>query len=461
MNILSLFDGISCGQVALSRAKIKYKNYFASEIDKYAIEITQKNFPNTEQLGSVENVCADFLPHIDLLIGGSPCQNLSIAGDRKGLKGSKSKLFWEYLRVLNECDPTFFILENVASMKKVDRDIITEELGVEPIMINSALVSAQQRKRLYWTNLPVDNPVDKGVYLQDILEKQPVDKKYSIDTSRYNINIKKCLENKKEQFILTESRTEEAKKIRKEHRERHGKDFSPRRAKELVPRGDDKANCLMTSLNKEHLVFNKPDRVGQIGKGGQRIYSTKGKSVALSALGGGQGGNTGLYAMNGAAIRGRNLNNGSKTTQCLEVNDNKKANCLTTVYKDSVITSLPKGNYPIENFKKSVRKNIIRDYEEIINSEKDIYHCKCESGWQDNKVGLKKSQTLRAGNSFALCKTSDDYIRRLTPLECERLQTLDDGYTEGISDTQRYKAIGNGFTVDVIVHILNSIYDEK
>lgn len=172
LTVLSLFDGISCGRVALQRANIPVAKYYASEIDKYAIQATQKNWPDTIQLGDVKNVWARNLPKIDLLIGGSPCQDLSIAkNDREGLKGKRSRLFWHYVRLLRTCKPKWFLLENVASMQKEAKNIITRELGVEPILINSALVSAQQRKRLYWTNIPnITQPTDKGITLSEILK---------------------------------------------------------------------------------------------------------------------------------------------------------------------------------------------------------------------------------------------------------------------------------------------------
>lgn len=173
MRVLSLFDGISCGQIALERAGIKVDKYYASEIKPIAIQCTQENYPNTIQLGDVTKLDLDKLDKIDLLIGGSPCQNLSMAmktAERKGLKGEKSKLFWEYVRVLKYIQPKYFLLENVASAKKEDIDVISQVLGVEPIRINSRLVSAQLRDRLYWTNIPnITLPKDKQIKLQDIL----------------------------------------------------------------------------------------------------------------------------------------------------------------------------------------------------------------------------------------------------------------------------------------------------
>lgn len=158
INVLSLFDGISCAQQALKEAQIKVNYYFASEIEQPSIKITQSNFPNTIQLGSVLDLSKTSLSGnpIDLLVGGSPCQDLSVAGKKAGLTGEKSKLFYEYVRLRDEVKPKYFLLENVASMKDSDKDIITEIIGVQPVYINSAWFSPQQRQRYYWTNIPID-----------------------------------------------------------------------------------------------------------------------------------------------------------------------------------------------------------------------------------------------------------------------------------------------------------------
>ena len=175
MNVLSLFDGMSCGQIALNRAGIKYDNYFASEIDKWAIQVTQKNYPNTVQLGDVTNIKASNLPKIDLLIGGSPCQSFSNAGSGDGFDG-KSGLFWEFVRLLKETNPTYFLLENV-KMKQEWKNIISEQLNCEPILINSNKVSAQNRERLYWTNISFDEIENKNIFIEDIVENT-IDEKY-------------------------------------------------------------------------------------------------------------------------------------------------------------------------------------------------------------------------------------------------------------------------------------------
>jgi DNA (cytosine-5)-methyltransferase 3A len=169
INVLSLFDGISCGQIALERTKIKVDNYFASEIEPSSIKVTQKNYPNTKQLGNVLNVKGFDLPKIDLLIGGSPCQGFSFAGKQLNFEDPRSKLFFEFVRLKNECNPTYFMLENNI-MKKEYQHIISKHLGVEPIKINSNLVSAQNRNRLYWTNIPnIKIPKDKNIMLKDII----------------------------------------------------------------------------------------------------------------------------------------------------------------------------------------------------------------------------------------------------------------------------------------------------
>jgi DNA (cytosine-5)-methyltransferase 3A len=176
MNVLSLFDGMSCGQIALNRAGIKVNKYFASEIKKHAIKVTQENFPNTIQLGDIRNIKSSDLPKIDLLIGGSPCQDIShLRPYCNGIYGDKSKLFFEFIRIMDEVKPKYFLLENVDG-KKDSINIISFLLGVEPIKINSNLVSFQNRNRLYWTNIPdVNQPIDRKISFQDYKEVNNVD----------------------------------------------------------------------------------------------------------------------------------------------------------------------------------------------------------------------------------------------------------------------------------------------
>ena len=287
MNVLSLFDGMSCGQIALKELNIKVDKYYASEIDKYAIQVTQHNFPNTIQLGDVTKVFAKDLPKIDLLIGGSPCQGFSFAGAGLNFEDERSKLFFEFVRLKNELKPKYFLLENV-KMKKEFQDIISEQLGVKPIMINSSLVSAQNRERLYWTNIPmIGQPDDKGIILKDIIENGFIDrsKAYCIDANYWK-----------------------------------GGNFTQ--------------------------YYTKARR--------QLVFKDKAQTV------------------------------------------------LSTIYKENA-----------------------------------------KSMMQRKKLGLVVSD--------------GDYARKLTPIECERLQTVPDNYTNCVSDTQRYKMLGNGWTVEVIKHIFKYI----
>lgn len=172
MNVLGLFDGMSCGQIALNKADIQYSKYYASEIDKFAIKVTQKNYPQTIQLGDITEIKSSDLPKIDLLIGGSPCQGFSFAGKQLNFDDERSKLFFEYVRLLNELKPKYFLLENV-KMKKEYQNIISEYLGIEPVFINSRLLSAQNRPRLYWTNIKLNHldTIDSPLLIKDILEE--------------------------------------------------------------------------------------------------------------------------------------------------------------------------------------------------------------------------------------------------------------------------------------------------
>ena len=300
MNVLSLFDGMSCGQIALNRAGIKYDNYFASEIDKPAIKVTMANYPNTIQLGSVIDVKATDLPKIDLLIGGSPCQGFSFAGKGLNFEDPRSKLFFEYVRLLKELKPKYWLLENVV-MKKEFEQIISEHLGVRPIKINSNLVSAQNRERLYWANFNIQQPTDKGINLIDILETDDL-----INPSA------------------------------------------------IRGRGLNKATILGRRLNE---------------RGVRDDYN---KDVPI--------------------------------TQCLEVRatNTNKSNCLTTVEKDNVLTTMPIGRH------------------------KDAFK---------NKLPF----------------------RYYTLKEYCRLQTVTENYFSAVSESQAKKLLGNGWTVDVIAHIFKGI----
>lgn len=205
MIVLSLFDGMSAGQIALERAGIKYDAYYSSEIDKHAIKVTQYNYPNTIQIGDVTSIKAKSLPQIDLLIGGSPCQGFSFSGKQLNFVDPRSRLFFEFVRLVKELNPKYFLLENVV-MKKQYEEIITQYLGVEPVRINSSLVSAQNRVRLYWANFPIEQPEDNNITLDHVLEEgvgklnkatilgRRLNEKGHRDDYNMNIPITQCLE---------------------------------------------------------------------------------------------------------------------------------------------------------------------------------------------------------------------------------------------------------------------------
>lgn len=277
INVLSLFDGISCGRVALERAGIPVNKYYACEIDKYAIQISHKNYPDIIQLGSVTDIdwTDDKFKDIDLILAGSPCQGFSRAGAGLNFSDPRSQLFFDFVEALEIIKPKYFLLENV-KMKQEWSDIISSYVGCEPVEINSALVSAQNRRRLYWSNLPVTQPEDKGIYLKDIVleDALPVaihniyggfsedtvrvftDKSPTIRTPSGGGNIPSFVLDKALPMTFTESRTDGAKEIRRRVRKETGKDFSPRRDKVVVPRVDGKANCVTATVGIENMVLS-------------------------------------------------------------------------------------------------------------------------------------------------------------------------------------------------------------
>jgi len=317
---------MSCGQLALQRAGFEVDRYMACEIDKYGMQVTRKNFPNTIQMGDVCALKGENLPPIDLLMGGSPCQGFSFAGKQLNFDDPRSALFFEFVRLLKETKPKYFLLENVR-MKQEYQDVISEHLGVKPIMINSALVSAQNRVRLYWTNIPgLEQPEDKGIILKDVLEDLDGDRPCEL------------FQRKRESLC---------------HKVAIASDIRGLQSIKAIYGEAGKSPCLTTmgGGHREPKVLIKPIRVGNIKGGGQgdRVYSTDGKGISIAAQSGGTAGN---------------------------------------------------GNMLIEQ---------------------------------------------------------PPTYRKLTPMECERLQTVPDNYTEGVSNTQRYKMLGNGWTVDVIAHILKGM----
>lgn len=228
INVLSLFDGISCGQVALERAGIEVNKYFASEIDKHAIKVTQSNYPNTIQIGDVVKVKGTDLPTIDLLIGGSPCQGFSFSGKQLNFEDPRSKLFFEFVRLIEEVKPKYWLLENVV-MKQEYQDVISKHLGVEPVKLNSALTSAQNRVRLYWANFEITEPTDQGIKLEDILEDTEMIRPSAIRGRRLN------------KATILERRLDERGK-----RQDYDKNVPITQCLEVRSTNRDKSNCLTT-----------------------------------------------------------------------------------------------------------------------------------------------------------------------------------------------------------------------
>lgn len=239
INVLSLFDGISCGQVALKNLNIPIDNYFASEIDKHAIKVTQYNHPNTIQLGDVTKINAADLPKIDLLVGGSPCQGFSMAGKQLNFDDPRSKLFFEYVRLLKALNPRYFLLENV-SMKQEYQDVISEYLGVQPIKLNSSLTSAQNRVRLYWANFPITTPTDRKISLHSVLESTEMDKAATIRGERLN-----------KATILGRRLNNNG------HREDYNKNIPIVQCLEVRASNTDKSNCL-TTVAKDTVLTELP-----------------------------------------------------------------------------------------------------------------------------------------------------------------------------------------------------------
>jgi len=391
---MSLFDGISCGRVALDCAGIAVNSYTAFEINKYARAVSRYNYPDIQQCGDVLEADFTQFSGYDFVMGGSPCTFWSIAKTNREVDkcGVGWKLFMRFVEAVRVISPRFFLYENVASMPPNIKEYITEELGVEPVLINSALVSAQSRKRLYWTNIMgIMQPDDKGILLQDILETGVTarNKSYCIDACYY----------------------------------KGGNHSRP-----------------LSQAGRRRMVY---EPVALADK--SQTISTIHKENALSMI---KRGKTGLFCAHevdeiGAALRTRSDDNGSYKR--LEVRNDGKMNALTTVQTDSVVCSPVRVGY----YGTGGQGN------RIYSVQGKSVSLMANGGGRGGKVGLYKVDL----------PDGDYIIRKLTPVEAERCQTLPDNYTAlgvddngktvNISNTQRYKCIGNGWTVDVITHILN------
>ena len=392
MKVLSLFDGISAGQLALQRAGIAVDAYYASEVDKYAISVTQKNFPDTIQLGDVTKWREWDIPwgEIDLVIGGSPCQGFSFAGKQLNFNDERSKLFFVFVdichRVADDNPKMRFMLENVR-MKKEYQDVISGYFGVQPIPINSSLVSAQNRYRLYWTNIPnVTQPDDRGILLRDIIQ-------HDVEFDMVNT------------YTL--------------------KDFK------------DDSIC--------HHIGNADNINGN--ESIKRVYSETGKSPALTTMQGG-------HRQPKISFSNR------RVAECSESNKDIIDNiCIldsynNKVYNDkspTITTRVSASNLTHLVVPEATKKGYVE-----VQPNEGVDLTFPNSKTRRGRLMKDKSNCLTATN-YDYCWYDGYIYRKLTPIECERLQTFPDNWTEGISDTQRYKALGNSWTVDVVTHIFKNL----
>ena len=500
MNVLSLFDGMSCGRIALERLGIPIDNYYASEIDKYAIQVSQANYPDIIQVGDVTELDTSTLPKIDLIMGGSPCQGFSFAGKQLAFDDPRSALFFEFVRCVEELKPKYFLLENVR-MKKEYLDVISEYMGVEPIMINSALVSAQNRVRYYWTNIPgIEQPEQRGIVLRDILEtqtnEQPVkdtkrnqrhyrnddEKSLCMTATMYKgagnngmtlvqqkpikvgMNVEQVKVRKHEvetnslQYLLREMKKESGKTNKQiaeetntpitkvEHWFRTDSSFA-------IPSDDiwfrlKEVLGIETNLfDKEIMEFEYRDGVYE---SKQRVYSENGKSPTLTA------GNKDQYIETydtpkqvGVAVDIKGHDQIKRV-----YSENGKSSTLTTCGgghrepKVAVQSYREVRTEEAKRLRKEMRQKTGKDY--------TPFRAKKLVPREDGKVGTLTT-SLTNDHKISLTKEQEVYWRKLTPIECERLQTVPDNYTNHVSNTQRYKMLGNGWTIEVITHILKNM----
>ena len=567
MNVLSLFDGMSCGMIALDRLGIKVDNYYASEIDKYAIQVSQANYPDIIQVGDITKLDLSTLPKIDLVMGGSPCQGFSFAGKQLAFDDPRSALFFEFVKCVDTLKPKYFLLENV-KMKKEYLDVISEYMGVEPIFIQSSLVSAQSRQRYYWTNIPnVEQPEERGIVLRDILEDQVGSEHYVGDNmqknykggNQLNPNYKSQANtihnlDKKSGTICAGTHGYANGYVGDKHKPVKQTERNARHLKQL----DDKSLCMTASMYKgagnngmtlvpqklvddtsdlpeksqtiksqyyksskanfersgtfhatgipQKLVSDKPQKIHDIPKDvlkdnerQRRVYSKEGKSPTLLARSDSpkvmksdkpqhigtavdvnghdhmkrvyspngksptvntcQGGNREPKVVAGA-WRGRSLNEDGKNVkwkdtkpkQILETRKDEKSNTVSTFTKDNLVVQSYR-EVRTEEAKKARREN-----RQKTGKDHTPFRAKELQPRDDGKVGTV-TPSLNNDHKISLTRDKDQevYWRKLTPLECERLQTVPDNYTNHVSNTQRYKMLGNGWTIEVIAHILQNM----
>ena len=467
IKVLSLFDGMSCCRLALEKLDISVEKYYASEIDKYAIEVTQANYPDTEQLGDVtawETWELDWAS-IDLVTGGFPCQAWSLAGKQLGDKDERGKLFWTMLdvmaKVMAHNPKAFYLMENVKMKKEFETYITyhTEQAlpNVYKYLINSALVSAQSRQRYYWTNIPgVEQPEDKGIVLKDILEDDgQADLVGNGGREAFKENIQKGTALLARDWkgwntygmtgVQTSTSPIKAYDIPREilkDNERQRRVYDPSgKSPSILGRSDSpkvtkpKQVGIAADINGHDIL--------------KRVYSPEGKSPTLNA---GGGGNREPKVVSGA-LRARSKNQDGKNVgwketkpeQMLELRKDEKANSVSSVSKDSLVVSSYREVRTDEAkaMRKKVRQQTGKDY--------TPFRAKKLEPRTDGKVGTV-TPSLNKDHEISI-ENEELTWRKLTPNECMALQTVRSDYLMPVSNTQKYKLLGNGWTVDVIAHI--------
>ena len=485
MNVLSLFDGMSCGMIALDRLGIKVDNYYASEIDKYAIQVSQANYPDIIQVGDITKLDLSTLPKIDLVMGGSPCQGFSFAGKQLAFDDPRSALFFEFVKCVDTLKPKYFLLENV-KMKKEYLDIISEYMGVEPIFINSSLVSAQSRQRYYWTNIPgIEQPKERGIVLRDILEDQVGSEHYVGDNmqknykggNQLNPNYKSQANtihnsDKKSGTICAGTHGYANGYVGDKHKPVKQTERNARHLKQL----DDKSLCMTATMykgagnNGMTLVPQKlVDDTSDLPEKSQTIKSQYYKSSKANFE------RSGTFHATGIPQK---LVSDKPQDDKLDKMTTKdgKAYCVTANYdaarpKNSMDRKqrtmipledgqeLPSGTeYIYDETNKSHKPQHIGTAVDIKAAAwRGRYN---EDGSISQKLELRKDEktnTITTVQKDNVLTKDEVYWRKLTPLECERLQTVPDNYTNHVSNTQRYKMLGNGWTIEVIAHILKNM----
>ena len=414
MNVLSLFDGMSCGMMALQRAGIKVDNYYSSEIDKYAMTVSAANYPEIIQVGDITKLDLSTLPKIDLVMGGSPCQGFSVAGKGLAFDDPRSALFFEFVKCVKELNPKYFLLENV-NMKKEWLGVITDYMGVEGIKINSALVSAQNRNRWYWSNIPgIAQPKDRGIVLRDILETNP------------DNNLDKMTTKEGKAYCLTAS-----------YQAAVPHNSLARSQRSMIPVLQDDLKSLPLKSQTIKAQYAKSSKANFERSGTYHATGIQQKHTHDTPK-----------IIKSRAFRARSLNNDGKNVtwketkpkQMLELRKDNKSNTISSATKDSVVVKTKPNQ-----INPSKKANVVQPY-----MQDRVFYVD----------GKSHALTREFAARTNVGEEQEVYWRKLTPVECERLQTVPDNYTNHVSNTQRYKMLGNGWNVETVVGILKKIKDD-